>query len=235
VSTTRIANPALDTPHEVIHDNDKIIPLLDPTINVQNLLQAAVMRQNDLREAETHRIDERFDKEQKRINEMVALRADQLVEISTIRADYERLLTGAEAKRIDAIRAVDVAAVQVERERAYAQAAVLATQVSNSADTLRASMASNAAALATQLSGAVQTLSDRISTLERTSYEGQGKEKRDDPAMARLVELISSMRTELTENRGRGMGANALWGYVIGAIGLIATLGSIIVVASKLP
>ena len=124
----------------------------DPTLNVQNLLHAAVERLDDLREAES-----------RRVNELLA-----------VLEAHSKELKEAEAKRIDAIRAVDVNAVAVANERATAQAAVLANQVQASAEVARALVASNAAAVAEQLTQLSKQFMDRIASLERAQYEKQG-------------------------------------------------------------
>ena len=114
----------------------------------------AVDRLDELREAET-----------RRINEMTALRDK-----------FQDKLDTAEAKRIDAIRAVDVAAVTVANDKATAQAAVLARQVTESRDTLQALVASTAAATATQLTNLLSPITERLTSLEKNQYTGEGKE-----------------------------------------------------------
>jgi hypothetical protein len=64
-------------------------PVVDPTQNVLNVLAAAVGRQDDLRTSEQRHLER----------------------LTEVRMQYDRELREAEAKRIDAIRAVDVAAV----------------------------------------------------------------------------------------------------------------------------
>ena len=114
----------------------------------------AVDRLDELREAET-----------RRVNEMTALRDK-----------FQDKLDTAEAKRIDAIRAVDVAAVTVANDKATAQAAVLARQVTESRDTLQALVASTAAATATQLTNLLSPITERLTSLEKNQYTGEGKE-----------------------------------------------------------
>jgi len=126
---------------------------LDPTANVLALVDAAVKRINDLQQSEIRRIDEILD----------------------LRAQFAERLQIAESKRIDSIRAVDVAAVAVASERAAAQATVLANQVVVSADALRALVASTAASVALQLQQMQTQLTDRLSLLEKAQYEGKGR------------------------------------------------------------
>lgn len=131
--------------------SDRSTPL-DPTTNVLALVYAATARLDDLRAAETLRV-----------NELLKLRETHAME-----------LRFAEASRLDAIRVVDVNAVSVATEKATQQAAILANQVAVSAETLRALVATTAAAQATQLTALTQQLTDRISLLEKSQYEHKG-------------------------------------------------------------
>jgi hypothetical protein len=130
----------------------KVPDKLDPTANVTTLVIAAVGRLDDLRRAESSRV-----------NEIMILRDQHATEL--------RL---AESKRIDAIREVDVNAVSVANDRAIAQAAILANQVATSAETLRALVATTAGAQAIQLSALTAQLTDRIALLEKSQYERKG-------------------------------------------------------------
>lgn len=208
----------------------------DPTENVKALSEAANKRQDDLREADRKLTDARHDgakaladlraecnhelalAESKRVNEQLA-----------IRAGYEEQLRTAEAKRIDAIRAVDVNAVSVASQRASDQASVLATQVAQSAEQLRTQVAQSAEALralvattaataATTLQQLVTGLSTRLTTLEQAQYEGKGKQSYADPAFAELLTKVDSLRGTKSE----GIGAS--WGIFLGAAGLIAAV-----------
>ena|ERR1035437_4146348 len=147
------------------------------------------MKLRKLLDAELIRIDDNIKLEMKRIDEQM-----------NVRADYNIQLGVAEAKRIDAIRAVDVNAVSVASERANAQAAVLATQVATSAEALRALVAATAATQATQLGTLTTQLTDRLTALEKSQYESKG-------------------------NSG---GMRDLWGWVFGGIIGIAGIVSVI-------
>lgn len=116
-------------------------PVVDPTQNVLQLVEAAIKRQDDLRETE----------------------ARHMREIISIRADYDQKLREAESDRIDAIRAVDVGAVQ----RATEVASVVA-------ETLRTQVATTASAAATGLSAALEPIIKDIADLRRAQYEAQG-------------------------------------------------------------
>jgi hypothetical protein len=91
----------------------------DPTANVLDLVEAAIKRQDDLRD----------------------LSSAHLREVMTLRSEYERQLRIAETARIDAIRAVDVAAVQRAAEVAAEAVQTLAAQVPITAEAVRTSLA----------------------------------------------------------------------------------------------
>lgn len=131
----------------------------------------------------------------KRLDDKIDAVALRLQDQMQLRADYAIQLSVAETKRIDAIRAVDVQAVAVANERASAQALVLAAQVSSSAETLRTLVAATAQTVAQQLQAVSAGINDRLSALEKSSYEGTGKEN----------------------------GGQATWGYIIaGVVALVA-------------
>lgn len=167
----------------------------DPTGNVLQLVDAANRRQDDLREAES-----------RRVNEQMALRAE-----------YDEKLRDAEAKRIDAIRAVDVNAVGVASERAAQQATVLANQVAASAETLRALVATTASANAQQLAQITTQFTDRLALLEKAQYEGTGKQSVADPQMAGLLLEIKALR----ESGFQASGMKVMVGWLVAGVFLI--------------
>jgi hypothetical protein len=128
-------------------------PVVDPTANVLALVAAAIQRQDDLRDAE----------------------ARHLREVSDIRAAYAADLRHAETQRIDAIRAVDVAAVQQASQVSATQASTLAAQVATSAETLRTQVAAAATAATVALAAALEPIQKDIADLRRAQYEAQGQ------------------------------------------------------------
>ena len=126
--------------------------VIDPTANVIANLDAAVKRQDDLRHMES----------------------DHVREIMSLRADYDEMLRDAESKRIDAIRAVDVGAVNRAAEVAATQAATLAAQVATSAETLRNQVAAAATAQTVALAAALEPVQKDIADLRRAQYEALG-------------------------------------------------------------
>ena|ERR1019366_6868910 len=139
----------------------------DPTANVTALVEAAMKRQDDLRFAES-----------RRVNEQLELRAEHNKEILILHTQ----LRVAESSRIDANRATDLLNVKVASDKAADQATVLASQVTSTADTLRSLVATN-----------TQATEQRLLTLERASYEGKGKEQATDPQIAILIKKVDDI------------------------------------------
>jgi hypothetical protein len=127
-------------------------PVIDPTKNVLDLVAAAIARQDDLR----------------------AMESDHLREVMKMRADYDQRLREAETARIDAIRAVDVGAVNRAAEVAATQAQTLATQVATVAEAMRTQVAAAATAASVALAAALEPIQRDIADLRRVQYETQG-------------------------------------------------------------
>ncbi len=89
--------------------------VLDPTKNVLDLVEAAIRRQDDLRQLDGNWRDK----------------------VDAIRAQHAMEIRRAETERIDAIRAVDIGNVQRAAEVQATQALALATQVTALAETVR--------------------------------------------------------------------------------------------------
>lgn len=143
VNTTNSPGPGVDAAGT---------PVIDPTQNVLDLVDASVKRLDDLFQAESRHTRE----------------------MAELRASYDSELRRAEAARIDAIRAVDVGAVQRAAEVALTQASTLASQVAVSAETLRAQVAAAASASSVSLAAALVPIQEAIADLRRAQYEAQG-------------------------------------------------------------
>lgn len=126
--------------------------VLDPTKNVMDLVSAAIRRQDDLRSVES-----RHSKE-----------------IMELHAMYTEKLRLAETNRIDAIRAVDVGAVNRAAEVSTQQATTLAAQVVISAETLRTQVTAAATASTITLAAALEPIQKDIQDLRKAQYEAQG-------------------------------------------------------------
>jgi hypothetical protein len=155
-------------------------PVVDPTQNVLDLVNAAIKRQDDLRTMEAGYV-----------SKIGQLREDHARYITELRAGYQQELRAAETARIDAIRAVDVGAVNRAAEVSATQAATLATQVATSAEALRGQVEAARQQTATALAAALEPIQKDIQDLRRAQYEAQGKqgqvvESRDVRGEARL-------------------------------------------------
>ena len=172
----------------------------DPTDNVREMIATAIAASDSLRQLEQLRVIELLKAEQHRVNDNIEAERRRINESMAVRADFNAQLAVAEAKRIDAIRAVDVNAVSVASERANAQAAVLATQVASSAEALRALVAATAATQATQLGTLTTQLTDRLTALEKSQYE----------------------------SKGSGSGKSDMYGWVFGALMMLISVVSVV-------
>lgn len=176
-------------------------PVIDPTKNVLDLVAASERRMDDLAVA---------------AEKLSSVKHEHARELIKLNALHSKELREAETKRLDAIRAVDVAA-----------ASVIANQVSTSAEALRSLVSTTATTLAAQTTSSFTQLSDRIAQLERTSYEGSGKAAIADPAMARMLEAIEALRSNMAKDEGKGAAmsqSSAMIFAVLGIIGVIATI-----------
>lgn len=198
-------------------------PAVDPTKNVIALTESANKRQDDLRELNDRRVDAEI--------RVLAAHIECLKDTSALRAAYEEKLTNAEAKRIDAIRSVDVNAVAVASQKQSDQATVLANQVVASAEALRGLVATTAQAQSAASQQAMSAFADRISTIEKAQYEEKGKQGVVDPLQAAMYEEMKILRTAMTAGAGQTQGAKNMWGYIVGAIGL---LGMILVLLDRI-
>jgi hypothetical protein len=195
-------------------------PVIDPTQNVLDLVQAAITRQDDLREMQasyTTRIGEMREVHARDVSELRASYDSQLREQarrSEERLDYkDQQLRAAETARIDAIRAVDVGAVNRAAEVSATQAATLATQVATSAEALRGQVEAARQQTATALAAALEPIQKDIQDLRRAQYEAQG-------VKAQTVET-RDVRSSQRLDSGQMV---AVIGLILVAAGIIVTI-----------
>lgn len=197
-------------------------PTVDPTKNVLDLVDAAARRQDDIRAASDLRQ-----------NDLRAMETNYRQFIDELRESHVKELTSAEAKRIDAIRAVDVAAVATASERAAQQAQVLANQVSASAETLRGLVATTATSVTAQLGTIAQQLTDRIAALEKAQYEGKGRSAVYDPQMDKLASLVDQIATAQSQGRGKSQGAGQVIAYIVTGLSVFGMIVSLFIALSR--
>jgi len=235
------------------------LPARDPTKNVLDLVEAAIRRQDDLRAATEKQTRIQFeaaekinDLRYKQTQELATALATKLADEAKLRADFSERLAIAEAKRIDAIRAVDVNAVAVSSQRTTEQATALQTQTTQSAEVLRNQVARSAEDLralvqttaTTQLANQqqqfnaviqqIQAVSARVTTLEQSGAEGKGRQAPPDPVIATLLQEVRSLRDAKNTGTGVDTGRSDVIGWIVAALMLaIAAIGFIMNLVRK--
>lgn len=210
--------------------------VVDPTKNVLDLVTAESKYQNKAREDLDAKIQAQLQAQEEKnglrdghAKELAAAESRRVNEQLALRALYEDQLRIAEAKRIDAIRAVDVNAVTVATQRAAEQAATLAANVATSAEALRGLVATTATTQANSQQQVVNALSARLTTLEQAGYLSQGKSTVSDPAFAILLAKVDALSAAQTLGAGKTQGIDATWAFLIGlAVLAVAVLGLLI-------
>lgn len=192
---------------------------IDPSKNVDSAIDAAIKRVDDLRDLAHKRqddlrmADEKFVDEKFKHVEFVAL----------LRAEYDIRLDIAETNRLNALRAGDESTRVVDREKAATQAALLATAVSTTADTLRALVASKADDAAKDLNQRLNPIIEKIASLERAQFTGIGERRAMDPAQAEMAADVKALLRAKEQSTGRAMISTPM-------LATIATLGGGVVV-----
>lgn len=204
--------------------------VIDPTVNVGNLVDAAVGRQDDLRQSdhnhmrETVRLQASF--EQKMRDTVQAYQE----KLDTAAATYQEKLDGAESKRIDAIRQVDVSAVAAAAAVQETRANTLAGQVALSADAMRVQVAATAQASQEGLTRALSPLQAAIDELRRAQYEAVGQKaqvietRSAAEDMKPLVDAIALLTKAQNAAQGASSNSELTWGRVLGALGILVVL-----------
>lgn len=127
-------------------------PVVDPTDNVLQLVDAESLRQDGLRQAGE-----------------AGIRREM-----AIRAEYDEKLRRAEKDRIDAIRAVDQGQIQRAAEVQATAALALQAQVVASAEAVRTQQGAFAQSFTDALANAVKPLADSIATLQAQQWKDFG-------------------------------------------------------------
>jgi len=170
-------------------------PVIDPTENVLNLVQAAVERLDDLRNVQVK----------------------HMTDMAQLRDVHAREMREKEAQRIDAIRAVDVAASQQASKDAEVRASALAAQVAAAAEAQRNQVAAAAQAAATALTQALVPIQSSISELTQRMYEQKGG--KDQVSESREKGASSGMWIGIAI-----AGVGLFISFIVGAAGLIVLL-----------
>jgi hypothetical protein len=236
----------------------------DPSLNVKELTDAATKRQDDLRTLETKRQDDLRIAEDKlsalrfeHMQETIAASSLKLSDEAKLRAEFADRLNVAEAKRIDAIRAVDVGAVAINSQRTAEATAALATQTSSSAEVLRNQVATSAEALralvastaaaaqiaqqqlVTGLTSRIDSLSARLTIIDQNNAEGKGKQTIQDPAIssaiAELTKNVQILSQHQADQAGIGQGRGDVVGWAVAGITLLIAFAGLFFMAMRRP
>jgi hypothetical protein len=195
--------------------------ILDPTVNVIAMLKAAEERQDELLEGHKNFNDAQI---------------QYLKDMADLRSEHSTTVHRLESERLKAVRDVDVASVKTEADRAQAAIEALAKITTSNAETLRAALNNTATTIATQTSETINRIVERIAALEKSSYEGAGKQAVADPMMTELISEVKALRSSQEMSSGKEQGVSSVWLWVFGGIGAIGTifgiLGSIALVVS---
>lgn len=126
--------------------------VIDPTLNVKELVALEVRRLDDL----------------------MGMQSRHLNEIMALRAEFSKELRESESARLDAIRLVDVSAVQRAAEVQASAAATLATAVQTSREDVRLQVAAAAAAQTEFVNKIVEPLAAALAAVQKFQYEQAG-------------------------------------------------------------
>jgi hypothetical protein len=148
-------------------------PVIDPTENVKDAVNAAVRRLDDIAALDRQHRQILADEQHKHIREVMDLE----------RA-HNKELRDKERDRLDAVRAVDVSAVSTAASAAENRAATLATQVQLAAEAMRASAEATRLNFTETLNSTIKPLSDAIVVIQQwmnqqTGQRAQVVESRD--------------------------------------------------------
>jgi len=189
----------------------------DPSKNVRDNLTTEIRHINDVIRLGVDNINSTLKGEINRIDEKIKLQTESNI-----------LLNVAEAKRIDAIRVVDVNAVAVANEKSAQQAIVLANQVAQSAETLRKLVETTAGTVAAQLQQISTQFTERLSVLERSQYENKGKQSYSDPMLADLMTEMKKSNARSSSNDGKSIGVAQVIGWIFGGVMLLVAVITLI-------
>lgn len=208
----------------------------DPSENVKALNEAANKRQDDLRAANNALYDAQIEC----LGEIVDLRGMHARELGNLRAEHSKERDGwaremriAEAARIDSIRQVDVQAGRIEASRALEAIQTLAATTARDAETLRNALVSTATTIAAQTAGTFASYAERIAALEKSSYEGMGKQRVADPQLAELVQQVKNLSESRAGSTGKGLGVAMVGAIAVGAVIIITGAIGLIAFVSK--
>lgn len=152
-------------------------PVPDPTKNVLDLVEAKGIATQAQFELNNRWQEKYIDLHMQRQDDLRRLEADHLIKLLDIQAAHEEQLRVKEAARLDAIRAVDNAAVTRASEVAAVQASALAATVQATAEVQRNASSEGAVLQAAALEAAIKPLRDAVDDLRNKQFTQQGEKQ----------------------------------------------------------
>ena len=189
-------------------------PVVDPTKNVLDLVEAESRRQDDLRSKDKeisdikHTHSEIIDK----------LRAEHNATVGQLREGFQEKISHAESGRLDSIRQVDREEVAKTAVTANTAILALAKQTTDLQTTLQKQTADIAIAVEQRQSAYSSETNKRLSALELSSSEGKGKQQVSDPAMERMAAVVERIERQQQVGTGKSEGLSQGWAILGGAI-----------------
>jgi hypothetical protein len=213
-------------------------PTSDPTRNVLELVSAAVLRIDDMADLRARLVAAQLET----VSTSARLRSKFLSRTQKLHQRHDREIHKAEQMRLDAVRGIDVAASKTESDRALQAINTLAATNKTDAENLRNALNNTAQTMAKQVSDVADALqkqtassftelSTRVAALEKSQYEGQGKQAVSDPQTARLAAAVEKLTEASAAGTGKSTGISMAWVVLLGAI---AGLGGLVSAAVAL-
>lgn len=209
--------------------------VIDPTKNVESLVESQSKAQRDLRKADNRY----YDMVMKNLrNESQAGRI-HLAEMATLRAEFWKdvrhsdLAVAAQTRLVDvggqaasaASIATAVVALQNATDRNNEASRVAAT---NLASTLATQVTDSATGIQSQTQASNAAMEKRISDLEKVSNTGVGRQGVLDPQMSMLIEkmdkLIPTVATSGGLVQGKSEGISAVTAAILGMVAVLGLL-----------
>ena len=195
-------------------------PVVDPTANVLDALEAGSRRQDDLRDATNKYLDARIDS----IEQKAILRAEHAKELREQESRHNDALRRAESARLDSIRQVDREDVSKTAAQVLNSVQTLASTAGTTAETLRNQVATTAAQASAQRTADSTEFNKRLSAVELALSEGKGKQTVADPQMERLANMVEKLASARDTGTGKSEGISMVGALIMGGASLIFVL-----------
>jgi hypothetical protein len=182
-------------------------PVPDPTVNVRHELATAVKSITDMQRSAIRREDDLRNAHE----ELSKTRAEHGEKLARVRqwaaqetAKGQRREAKSESKRLNAVRKVDVAAGGVATATAERTAALLATQLAVTADTLRKQVETTATTQEQKLENQLNPMRIDLRELRELSSRSAGKES---AAFDPLLNEMKALREDQAKRQGEILAA----------------------------